>query len=75
MNTVIVYVPIPDGLEYKSHIVPNRTRQDYDPDTGIWNVNNMRHDEKGLMKVLIITTKVSPEAAGKNLTAKQDSCQ
>ncbi|MGF7117583.1 hypothetical protein [Methanobacterium oryzae] len=70
LNTVKVYVQIPDGLEYRSHIVPNRTRQEYNPDTGIWNVNNMRHDEKGYMKVLIITTKVSPEARGKSLAVK-----
>lgn len=68
LNTVKVYVPLPDGLDYRSHIAPNKTRQEYDPDTGIWNVNNLRHDEKGYMKVLIITTKVSPEARGQNLT-------
>lgn len=66
---VIVYAPIPDGLQYMSHVVPDKTRQDYDPSTGIWDVNRMRHEERGLLKTLIITTKVMPSAAGKTLTA------
>lgn len=66
---VIVYAPIPDGLQYVSHVVPDKTRQDYDPSTGVWDVNRMRHEERGLLKTLIITTKVMPSAAGKTLIA------
>lgn len=68
-SPVIIYAPIPDGLKYLSHVVPDRERQDYDIDTGLWDVNRMRHDERGHLKYLIITTKVLPEAAGKQLTA------
>lgn len=65
---VTVYAPIPEGLQYMSHVVPDKTRQDYDPGSGIWDVNRMRHEERGLLKTLIITTKVMPSAAGKTLT-------
>ncbi|MGF7118608.1 Ig-like domain-containing protein [Methanobacterium oryzae] len=68
-SKVSVYAPIPDGLKYVSHVVPNKIIQDYDPNTGIWNVGSMRHDFNGYIKSLIITVKVSPEAAGQNLTA------
>lgn len=66
---VIIYAPIPSGLKYVSHIVPDKQRQDYNPETGFWDVNRMRHEERGHLKTLIITAKVMPEAAGKELTA------
>lgn len=66
---VIIVAPIPEGLQYISHVVPDKQRQDYDPSSGVWDVNRMRHDERGHLKVLIITTKVSPEAAGKEIRA------
>lgn len=67
---VIVAAPIPDGLKYLSHVVPDKQRQDYDLLTGLWDVNRMRHDERGHLKVLIITTEVLPEAAGKTIHAR-----
>jgi hypothetical protein len=66
---VLIYVPIPDGLGYVSHVVPDKVLQNYDAGTGIWDVNRMRHDERGHLKYLVITTKVLPEAAGKDITA------
>lgn len=69
-SPVIVYAPIPAGLQYLSHVVPDRQRQDYDPDTGIWDVNRMRHDERGHLKYLIITTRVLPQAAGESIIAE-----
>lgn len=68
-SPVVVYAPIPEGLQYLSHVVPDRQRQDYDPGSGLWDVNRMRHDERGHLKYLIITTKVLPSAAGKQIHA------
>lgn len=65
---VEIYVPIPSGTQYVSHVVPDKTLQNYDPSSGIWNVNRMRHDERGHLKTLIITLKVLPEAAGEPIT-------
>jgi len=65
---VEVYAPIPSGMQYVSHVVPDKTLQNYDPGSGIWNVNRMRHDERGHLKTLIITLKVLPEAAGESIT-------
>lgn len=65
---VEIYVPIPSGTQYVSHVVPDKTLQNYDPGSGIWNVNRMRHDERGHLKTLIITLKVLPEAAGEPIT-------
>jgi uncharacterized repeat protein (TIGR01451 family) len=64
---VMIYAPIPSGMQYVSHVVPDKTLQDYDPSSGIWNVNRMRHDERGHLKTLIITLKVLPQAAGENI--------
>lgn len=65
---VEIYAPIPSGMQYVSHVVPDKTLQNYDPGSGIWNVNRMRHDERGHLKTLIITLKVLPEAAGEPIT-------
>lgn len=64
-----IYISIPQGLQYMSHIVPNRVLQNYDPSTGIWDVNRMSYYGEGQFKQLWITVKVLPEAAGKSLTA------
>lgn len=66
---VEIYAPIPDGLEFLSFVIPDKTLQNYDPNTGIWDVNRMRHDERGHLKTLIITAKVLPKAAGKQINA------
>lgn len=66
---VKVYAPIPNGLQYVSHVIPDKVLQNYDPGSGIWDVNRMRHDERGHLKTLIITCKVLPEAAGERITA------
>jgi PKD repeat protein len=67
---VQVYVPIPNGLQYVSHVVPDRVLQNYDPSSGIWDVNRMRHDERGHLKTLIINCKILPSAAGERIIAK-----
>lgn len=74
-SPVSIYIPIPNGLQYVSFIVPDRNLQDnlgYDPTTGIWNINLTNHLERGQQKTAILTFKVLPEAAGKtlNITAK-----
>lgn len=62
--------PIPKGLKYVSHTVPDRMVQDYNSNSGIWDVYRMKYYDRGAMKKLIITTKVMPEAEGKKLTAR-----
>ncbi len=62
-----VYAPIPHGLKYESFIVPDKQVQDYNPETGIWNVIRMEPYDRGAVKELIITTKVLPEAEGKEM--------
>ncbi len=63
-ENILIYAPIPKGFKYLSHVVPNRTMQDYNPSTGIWNVQQMLHGGRGADKELIITLKVLPGAAG-----------
>lgn len=63
-ENILIYAPIPEGFKYLSHVVPNRTMQDYRPSTGIWNVQQMLHGGRGADKELIITLKVLPEAVG-----------
>jgi uncharacterized repeat protein (TIGR01451 family) len=64
-----IYAPIPSGLKYMSHVVPDRVLQNYDPATGIWDVNRMSFDGRGQRKQLFITVKVLPSAEGKTLRA------
>ncbi|MBP2046142.1 DUF11 domain-containing protein [Methanobacterium aggregans] len=66
---VIIMVTHSSGLKYQTFTIPDKTLQNYEESTGIWNVNRMRHEERGLLKTLIITYKVMPSAAGKSLTA------
>lgn len=49
--------------------MPDKLRQDYSPSTGIWDVNRMMSEERNYLKALVITVKVLPEAAGKQLKA------
>lgn len=62
-----VYAPIPYGLKYESFIVPDKQVQDYNPENGIWNVIRMEPYDRGAVKELIITTKVLPEAEGREM--------
>lgn len=69
-ENVKLYVPIPEGLQFESFVVPDKTVQDYSSSTGVWNAIQMKWTGRGHQKELIITTKVLPEAAGKKLTAR-----
>lgn len=75
LSPVKVYAPLPEGLQFISFVVPDKTLQEYDPTTGIWDLNTLNHDERGYQKFLIINAEVLPEAAGKELvaTAKFDT--
>ena len=64
-----IFMPVPAGTQYVSFVVPNRNLQYYDPTTGIWNVVQMKHFERGQQKTAILTVKVLPSAAGKTLKA------
>jgi uncharacterized repeat protein (TIGR01451 family) len=64
-----IYMPVPDGLQYMSFVVPDRNLQNYNPSTGIWDVYRMRCIERGQQKTAILTAKVLPAAAGKNIKA------
>lgn len=66
---VVVSIQHTSGLEILSFVAYDKVLQNYDESTGIWDVNRMRHDERGKWKELIITYKVLPSAAGKQLTA------
>ena len=68
-DPVVVSAPIPAGLEFISFIVPDRTVQDYDTGSGIWNIIQMKSTERGHLKYIIITTKVLPSAEGQTLVA------
>ena len=63
-ENVLIYAPIPEGFKYVSYVVPDRTMQDYNPATGIWNVQQMLHDGRGSDKELILTLEVLPSAVG-----------
>jgi uncharacterized repeat protein (TIGR01451 family) len=64
-----IYAPIPQGLQYVSHDMPDRAVKEYDPNTGIWNVYQMRDTNRGKLKEMIITCIVLPEASGDNIVA------
>ncbi|WP_321423195.1 PKD domain-containing protein [uncultured Methanobacterium sp.] len=61
-ENVVISAPIPTGLKYVSHVVPDRRLQDYDPSTGVWNVYQMLAMGRGSDKTLIITCEVLPDA-------------
>lgn len=63
-ENVLIYTPVPKGFKYVSHVVPDRTIQDYSPSTGIWNVQQMLHGGRSADKELIITLEALPEAVG-----------
>lgn len=67
-ENVELYMPIPSGLEFESFAVPGITVGDYNPITGLWNVNQMSIIGRGSEKEGIITCKVLPEAANNNIT-------
>ena len=67
-ENVLLYAPIPTGLQYISHVMPDITSQDYDPSTGIWNIQQMKWTGRGHHKYMIITVKALPEAEGKTLS-------
>jgi uncharacterized repeat protein (TIGR01451 family) len=65
-ENVMIYAPIPAGLQYVSYVIPSRTIP-YNPSMGIWNLQQLNWNGRGHSKELIITTRVLPEAAGKTL--------
>jgi uncharacterized repeat protein (TIGR01451 family) len=68
-NNVSLYIPIPNGTKFVSSVVLDRNQnlQNYNPLTGVWNINNITHIERGQQKTLCLTVKVLPEAVGKTL--------
>ncbi|MTK63402.1 MAG: hypothetical protein F8N15_02425 [Methanobacterium sp.] len=67
-SPVSVYIPIPNGTEFVSFVVPDRNLQNYDPSSNLWNLNVMEYMPRGSQKTAILTVKVLPEAAGKTLS-------
>lgn len=59
-SNVIVLAKLPQGLTYLSHYT-GLDRNNYDPNTGIWDVGNMNFGKKGAQKTLNITAKVSSQ--------------
>lgn len=67
-SPVSVYIPIPNGTQFVSFIVPDVNLQNYDPSSNIWDLYRMRYNERGQQKTAVLTVKVLPEAAGKTLS-------
>ncbi len=62
-QNVLVYIPIPKGLEYLSYSLPYKDTSYYNPATGIWSINS----NLGRADIIIIETKVLPEASGQTI--------
>ena len=67
-ENVMIYAPIPEGLQYISHVMPDINSQDYYLSTGIWNMQQMKWTGRGHHKSMILTVKALPESAGKTLS-------
>ncbi len=57
-SNVLIMAKLPQGLTYQSHFT-GLERNNYDPNTGIWDVGSMNFGKKGAQKTLNITAKVS----------------
>lgn len=69
LSGVLVSAPIPDGLKFVMSAT-GTTRNIYSPETGVWDVNNLKLTSQfGGVKTLTITTEVTPELAGKTVIA------
>lgn len=66
---LMIYVPVPNGLQFLSFYAQGLTMQNYDPSTGIWNVYRMRDFNRGSTKTALITVKVPQSAEGKTFQA------
>ncbi|PKL67473.1 MAG: hypothetical protein CVV28_06345 [Methanobacteriales archaeon HGW-Methanobacteriales-1] len=65
-----IAAPVPKGLKFLSFTMPDINNRDYNPSSGIWNVQRMKYYDRGHHKSIIITAKVLPQAAGKKITAR-----
>lgn len=69
-ENVYLSAPLPKGLQYISHVMPDITNQNYNPSTGIWEIDQMKWTGRGHHKSMIVTVKALPEAAGETLSFK-----
>jgi uncharacterized repeat protein (TIGR01451 family) len=67
-NNVILSIPTPNGLKFLRSDT-TISQNNYNSITGLWTVQNMRHDQHGKTKTLYITLTVLPEAKGKTIKA------
>lgn len=69
LSDIIVSAPLPSGLKFMTSAT-GTTKNLYDVNTGVWQVDNLRMTSQGGgKKTLTVTAEVLPEAAGKTLTA------
>lgn len=59
---VLVKAKLPQGLTYLSHYT-GLDKNNYDPNTGIWDVGNMNFGKKGATKTLNITATVTSQVS------------
>lgn len=62
-SNVSVMAKLPQGLKYISHST-GLDKNNYDPNTGIWDVGNMNFGKKGAQKTLNITAQVTSPLSG-----------
>lgn len=65
LNSISVLVPLPTGLKFIMSAT-GTSKNNYDPATGVWQVDNLRLTSKGGgVKTLTITSEVTSELSGK----------
>lgn len=70
LSGVFVYAPLPSGLKFVMSAT-GTTKNLYNPDTGVWEVDNLKlTSQGGGVKTLTVTSEVTPELAGETITTK-----
>ncbi len=68
LNSIFVLAPLPDGLKFLMSVT-GTSKNLYNPDTGVWQVDNLRLTSKGGgVKKITITAEVLPSLKGKQIS-------
>ena len=65
-ENVQVYDELPEGMEYVSHTV---TKGDFDPETGIWKVGDLKVGETAILKIVTKALTLGEKVNKANLTS------
>jgi uncharacterized repeat protein (TIGR01451 family) len=69
LSSIFVSAPLPNGLKFMMSAT-GTTKNLYNPDTGVWQVDNLKlSSQGGGIKTLTITAEVTPELTGDTITA------